>query len=425
MNRIVFPGRPGSSLAGARGVLGFCAGLLLLWSGSAAQAQLGGAPPRVANPALAPGGLRQVALEERWRLGGESEGVFFGVIGQVLADREGNLYLLDSQLNQVHVFGPDGTLLRTLAGEGDGPGEIRGAGDMFLLPGDRIALLQSFPGKAVYLDLKGIPAGGFSFGGSDPSQGSFGVLVAGRGQGPHLAVAGIRMSFAGQGLSDQEYFLSGIDEQGAEKVRYFTKSHQINYSDFVASEDGFDFVWSGRWDMARDGRIFGAPEREAYRIEVRQPDGVLERIIERECAPYQRNAAEKAEARLLIQALARNYPTQARDIVILDTEPTITAMHCRANGELWVRTTQGDSERPAGALTVIDVFDSAGKLRRQIALLAPGDPRQDAVYFVGDDRVIVVTQALSSFRAMQGVASDAEGEAATPMEVICYGMAAE
>ena len=32
-------------------------------------------------------------------------------------------------------------------------------------------LMQTFPGKAVYLDLEGAPAGGFSFGGSDPSQG--------------------------------------------------------------------------------------------------------------------------------------------------------------------------------------------------------------------------------------------------------------
>jgi len=397
--------------------------LLLLLAAGGVQAQTApGESPHIRNTAAAPA-LERVALKELWRIGGADDEAFFGVVGQALADEAGRIYLLDIQLNQVQVYSPEGALLRALSREGEGPGEIRGAADMCFLPGGRLALLQSFPGRAVIIDLEDHPAGGFSMGGSDPSQGSFGVLVAGKSAGAHLVVGGMRMTFSPQGLSDQAFFLSSVDEQGTERVRYLEKNYPINYADFVASEEGFDFVWSGRWDLAPDGRVFAAPKRDAYEIEVRRADGTLERVIEREHSTRPRSDAEKREARLLVEAVARNYPTPPREVTVLATEPAITAIHCRPDGELWVRTGRGDSERGPGVLTTFDVFDGEGRLRRQVALLAPGDPRLDAIYLLGSDRVLVVTQALESYRTMQGVASE-EASQAEPMEVICYGMAA-
>lgn len=412
----------------ARGARAPLFALLVLAGGGGiprpAVAQGNASLPHVRNAATPSGGMQKIQLQERWRAGGENDEVLFGVIGQVLADDQGRLYLLDSQLNQVHVYSPDGTFLSALAGEGDGPGEIRGASDMFFLANRRLALLQTFPGKAVFLGLDGNPAGGFSFGSADPGQGSFGVLVTGRGSGSHLLVGGMRMSFNAQGRSDQTYFLASIDEQGTELARYAEKANVIDYNNLVASEEGFDFAWS-RYDLAPDGRVFLAPDREAYRIEVRRPDGTPERVIEREYAYRSRTGAEKDEARKVVQALARNYPVPPRDIVVFDTEPVITAMHCRPDGELWVRTSKGDGERGPGVLTVFDVFDRDGRFQRQIALLASGDPRQDAIYLVAGNRVVVVTQALASYQAMQGVVAEEGAEGSSvPMEVICYDLPA-
>jgi hypothetical protein len=72
-------------------------------------------------------------------------------------------------------------------------------------------------------------------------------------------------------------------------------------------------------------------------------------------------------------------------------------------------------------MTVIDVFDAEGHFKSQKALMIPGDARRDALFFVREDRAVVVTGALDAFLSRQGVSASAEEEAEdVPMEVICY-----
>ena len=68
-----------------------------------------------------------VELEELWRVGGdtESDEEFFGVIGSVITDEEGNAYLLDRQLAEIKVFSAEGDYIRTIGREGEGPAEFR------------------------------------------------------------------------------------------------------------------------------------------------------------------------------------------------------------------------------------------------------------------------------------------------------------
>jgi len=67
-------------------------------------------------------------LEEEFRLGGMDEGPqsFVSVnFDEVGADADGDLYVLDRQSHRVVVFGPDGSHLRSMGSEGEGPGELR------------------------------------------------------------------------------------------------------------------------------------------------------------------------------------------------------------------------------------------------------------------------------------------------------------
>jgi hypothetical protein len=92
-------------------------------------------------------------LNELWRIGGDTddEDEFFGVISQIQTDDAGNLYLLDSQLNQVKIFDPDGGFIREIGREGEGPGEFRGPTSMFFTRDGKVAVLQLAPGKIVLL----------------------------------------------------------------------------------------------------------------------------------------------------------------------------------------------------------------------------------------------------------------------------------
>ena len=59
----------------------------------------------VMSPAQGYEPSERIEMQELWRLGGESddENEFFGVIADIQIDKDGNVYLLDGQLNVVKV----------------------------------------------------------------------------------------------------------------------------------------------------------------------------------------------------------------------------------------------------------------------------------------------------------------------------------
>ena len=56
----------------------------------------------------------------------------FGRVGVVGFDAEARLHILDTQADQIHVVGPDGALIRTVGGPGEGPGEFRSPQDLIV-----------------------------------------------------------------------------------------------------------------------------------------------------------------------------------------------------------------------------------------------------------------------------------------------------
>lgn len=390
----------------------------------AAQAAVAPAEPtdgvaRVRNAAVPAGGRQTLRARELWRASGEDGDLFFGNVGQVLSGPRGEIYVLDSQQSQVQVFAADGRHLRTLSREGEGPGEVRRPGDMLLLPDGSLGLVQTFPGRIVRVGADGRPAGDFTIGAGDPASGRFAALVAGRSRGGTTALLGIQMTFGADGTSNQTYFLAAYDEAGKQRHTYLSKDSTLNYAAFDLDEAAMDFVY-GRWDIGPDGRVYVAPRRDRYLIQVHAPDGRLERVIEREYQSWPRDAQARTAARQVIEAVGRNYPARPRQVTIEETEPDIAGLWAAPGGELWVRTSRGDREGAAGVLAVLDVFDAAGRFTHQLALAAPGDARRDAIYLLDAGRMVVVTAALDAFLSMQGVAPEAEAAEAAAMEVICY-----
>lgn len=387
--------------------------------GSTAQALEGAV--RISNSDKPAEGSVTVELEELWRAGGEDSDILFGVINRVLTGSDGNIYLLDMQLSEVHVMSPDGDFLGTLSREGEGPGEVRSPADMFIAPDGRIGLVQTMPGRVVFVNPDGTPGGSLQLGGTDPTQGAFSVLVTGSCRGGNLVLGGISMSFTSPGVSEQTYFLSSVSMDGTELHRYLSRKHTMNFTEFYMDEAEFDFVWQDRYAVFQDGRVFAAPDRNRYEIHVYKPDGPADRVIGRSYENRRRSADDKRQAELLLKAIAANYPAPPRGYRVLDTDPDITMMQVHPDGTLWVRTSRGDFDSARGVAAAFDVFDAEGRYIRQVDLLGPGNPREDVVFLMDNDRYLVVTQALSSYRSMQGAVSGAEdGPDTAPMEVICY-----
>ncbi|MCK9997240.1 MAG: hypothetical protein KAH56_13275 [Candidatus Krumholzibacteria bacterium] len=378
-------------------------------------------PATVANGADPQQGTKTAELTELWRIGGEDDEIFFGSVAAIQTDSQGNFLLLDSQLSEVQVISPEGEFLRTVSGEGDGPGEVRQPGDMFIMADGTICLLQGFPGRIIKVDSDGTPAGKSNYSQVGGGGGQFAVLNRGFGLPDGILLVGIRMSFSATGASNQTYFLSCCSNEGNEEVVLVEKENAIDYSDFELTEKGMDFIWS-RVAVGPKGNIHVAPGRNEYEIRILSPTGGLIRTITRQYEQPPRNSQEKKVAYKIIEAVGAYYPTQPKRIGTEETAPAIAAMWVTADGRLWVQPGDADKSAPEGSWLVLDVFTPDGQFEKQVALTGSFNVQQDALFMQPNGMILVVVGALEAFLNQQAVSSKEEGDEteAQPLEVICY-----
>ena len=365
------------------------------------------AEPIVVNNSAQPAeGLQVAGMTELWRAGGPDDEIFFGTLGAVRSDSDGNVYVLDSQLSEVQVYAPDGEHLRTIGREGDGPGEMRAPADLFITSDGVINAMQSMPGRIVRLTPDGMPAGEttYSTGPDNPAQ--FGVLIAGRAAGQDMVLAGIHMVFSG-GVNQQTYFLARCDNDGMQKNIMHEKKHEVSMSEFELDEMEMDFVW-GRMAVGPEGRVYAGTERNAYVINVYGVDGSLEKTITREFTASPRDEMQKKIARQVIEAVGANYPIPPRSVTIEDTEPVLGQLTVTDDGHIWAQTSIGNRETPDGTFVVLDVFGPDGKFQRQVALKGEHDASRDGINILPNGRIVVVVGALDAWLNQQGATNQEE-----------------
>ena len=368
------------------------------------------AAPHIDNPDTPRDGVVDYRMEVDWRAGGlDDEENLFGLVVRVSVDETGDLYVLDSQLSTVTVFSPTGERLRTLSREGDGPGETRNPNDLLFLPGGKLGLMQIFPGRIVLIDREGTPAGEFPY----STGGGFAVLVRGLQKAGNVVLAGIDQSFD-QGRLTQTYFLRGYTPSGERICEYATKSEEMNFAAPVLDETAVDWIWT-RFDVATDGRVIVAPERNAYRIEVHAPDGERLRSFGRAYESLIRDADDTALANGQLKAQGRHYPSPPQTVVA-ETEPDIVAMNAMPDGSVWVLSSRGTRASQEGVHSIWDVFDADGVFTHQARISAEGDGRHDLSFLVDGERIVLVHGFLDSM--MTGLGVETDGEEAEPMEIV-------
>jgi len=203
------------------------------------------------------------------------------------------------------------------------------------------------------------------------------------------------------------------------KIGSFAKlDRTLEFANLVIDEKRFG-TWEqgGRWDASADGRVYVALG-DNYEITVFNPDGSKDRVIQRDCQHYQRNAEESAEVKGIYEAFTKRAPNAKVEVNAFDAD--VGALYPREDGSLWVLSSHGMRKQPKGTVGVFDVFDGKGRFVRQVTLRGQGDPRKDGYFFVGD-RLYVVTGFLDALIAtVGGGEKKAEDADATPMELICY-----
>ena len=364
----------------------------------------------VTLPAEAPA-RRTAALQEIWRLGGDNEDdPLLGLVTAGAIDDQGNVYLVDRQLSQVLVIGPDGELVTTLGREGDGPGEMRRPHGVFVTA-TGIGVVQGFPGKVIYLAADGTPAGEARIGG-DAGQGGFHFLRQMYRVGDHLVGATGRGAFdMEKGTSTTTSSIGVMDLQGAFQATFAEHVQEQNFQNFTFDEAA-NWAEYSAWCAADGGLVFSAAARDRWAVNVRDLAGNLVRTYERPFSPRERDAEDKAEVGSDMR-IVMNGRRVVPEVKALDRDQAIMNLNAASDGRLFVTSCWDVRARlGTGTAARYDVVSPDGKLVEQLTLTFPGfDPDQDGLLWLDGTRFLVIR----NLEAVQA-AEDAGDDGAAPAE---------
>ena len=383
------------------------------WAGAGEVSTVDGVI-HVANDDTPRDGVSDMTLTELWRRGGEDDDVFFGVVLKALSDEAGNVYVLDMQLSQVFVFGPDGEQVGTLSREGDGPGEVRQPSDMLWMPDGSLGLVQTFPGRIVQVTTDDQPAGVYKTG----VEGAIIAVPEAKAKGGNMVMGVIDIQPV-QGGQDRHMYLGGFDAEGNELCRYTGMDVHWDFANLVFREREQYFIMFGKWDLMADGRVIAMPDVYDYAYTVYAADGTPERVVSRAFEPYTRDDEDRGLMETMMSGAASQFPFPVAT-EIEDVETAIGQIIAHPSGEVWVLPPRGVRNQPEGVLATYDVFDAEGQFVRREQVHCEGNGRRDGLIFIGDDRLLVVRGLTDAMGAQFGGGTGEGGQEAEPIQIICY-----
>jgi hypothetical protein len=371
-------------------------------------------------------GVQQMQLEEMWRVGGaDDEENFFGLLNQAEIGPDGLIYVMDAQLSQVFVYDDEGTLVKTLFREGDGPGEIRRPRDMVIMADGTIGLVQEFPGKIVRVDADNVPQDSIEPRLGDAADGGFVAMTLAEQRGGTFLIASVEIKPGNPPTTQtRQLYLATLTDEGRVNAPLMTMDAHWDFANFTYREveNLPAFIWSSA--VGPDGRVYSAAERNAYKLNVYAADGTLERVIEREYTSLKRTSEDTAWLKALLDGAFGQVPFPY-ELELADTHPDINwlnrGVQVDAAGNLWVLPSDGTHDQPAGVFATYDVFTPDGKFDHQVQAMCEGDGTEDGIFLLGEDRVVVIKGFIDATATMFGGAVvEEEGDEADPMELICY-----
>lgn len=264
----------------------------------------------------------------------------FGRIVALAEGPGGTLYVADGQVPAVRAYGPDGVYLRTLGGQGEGPGEyggLNGANMLATLPDGRVLLRDPSNGRINVYGPGGearaswrIRAGRFTMAPlyTDTAGYLYHPIYELTAEGTDYRL--VRFSPAGERMDtlsvDHWSFDAPILEATSQRGRGRASSQwEVPFSPRVA------------WTFSPLGSLVGGVSAR-YAVELLRRDAPVLRI-EREVEPVFVQPAERKAARERIVSAARRMDPDWRwdGPPIPDTKPPFRSLWADADGRVWVR----------------------------------------------------------------------------------------
>lgn len=357
--------------------------------------------PTVSAPLDPPANLT-IRTRTLWRLDcGQNAKELIGTIVAAAPGLRDSTLLLDGQMDQILVVSPQGAITRVFGRAGGGPGDLPGAYRLFQLQDGRIGVCGGAPalsiqfggtGKIVLLDPWNRPAGVW-YGAGDPGAMPVCSIRELRCAADHLLVASNGLIVGKQGAKRRQEIAVISAADGTRTVIAHREFPEDLRSQRIEERTHFEPFAHGRCDISATGRVAFAPERDKWRVVVRDPDGAGF-VIARPWRPVPRTREQK-EA--VWKALGGT-----DDCIAMDTEPAVGSIRWRPDGRLWVEPAGVALE--SGAMACFDEFDGRGHYLRRILLAAPDAGPAGTLLVMSDGRLVL----------LRGFASHEENEGVDP-----------
>lgn len=362
---------------------------------------------------------RTLALQELWRLGGEQDDHVFGTMIEARCDGQGNVYLLDQQQSRVTLVSSGGEYLAELGGEGDGPGEVRTPQTFVLLPDGTVGIGQRFPGRFVKVGVDNVPAGNLDIGGENSARTGFTMLVSGQCRGGTL-LAGTLHQVPGETGQSRDSSLQRISFAGEVLATFARTEAYLDFGKPHFREREMAAPFLAAHAVGPDGRVYLAPDRDRYLVQVWSADGTLERTITRAFDNPRRPQRTTDRLNALFAEQDRALPFR----ITWEVEPhdqAVGEIFVTPDGQMLVASSRCFRDLPQGVFCRYDVFDAQGRWSHELDILCPGDREQDGLIWLEDGRVLrVVGLQMARLTASgNGGAVEGQDDTAEVMEIIC------
>ncbi len=294
----------------------------------------------------------------------------FGDVRSVHFDAQGNLHVFDIQAEHIQAVGPDGSLIRTVGGRGEGPGEFDGVttaivgrdGSYTVLAFSHIDLLQPDGEHLRRITL-------------DPM--TTGIVIARQALPDGRLLAGAIMRLGGDDEEAEEgHPIHIFPLDGAEPEVLYTAWRPPEEEDDISvsgsPESGRRVAWSaGRafeplvsYDLLTDGSL-ALIDSIGYRVKLVGLDGSVTGTVERPIAPLPvddaiREAARERyrESMAASRNASRTAPIQidmegVEGLTFADEVPVLYRLKVDWEDRIWVqrRGPTGDDDGPTDIVT--------------------------------------------------------------------------
>ena len=355
-----------------------------------------------------------LTLQEIWRLDcSEDADILVGRIKKAAAAQNGNVLLLDTQLNQALEVDGDGQVVRTYGSQGEGPGETTGAFDICQLSDGRVAIMEGSPARTMTMSGQGkihilAPNG-------DPLEvwrpadekvaGEFPNLRAVRLSAKRILV-GYQLTQVSPPDMTWTNHLILLDEDGHQLALLGEKVFVTSFSDMTNRErDEHEPYSGGRFDIDAGGRVAMVPDRDLYRVVVRNVDGSGFQL------EMPANNCKRAQE--VIDEMVESNSAGPYIFEALPNQPEINRVRWRPDGSLWVDHCTSQDDLPENVFIRFDEFDETGVFRRQVAVHVPGNPKTDRLLLLPDGRFVMI-------RNLYNPEGESTSEGGSDLEVILY-----